>query len=222
MSTRFELFLHLIPQFLVYLIRISHFRNLLYPDHRCPFSSISSARPLSSFPCLEYAQLMVMIAKNSFVLTEILSCMLTSFLPDSEQFCFLEAGEVSDCHNPSLLPRPLLCPHCSFLLNTFILYPDKYIYVNIPSTPLPSPLLYYFIVLEKNMPVSGASLIRTHSNNNIDIKDTAQVRRRSRSTSIIHEVLPETVIDETDQSALPNWNSNWVNQRGIYLLPTPF
>jgi hypothetical protein len=60
-----------------------------------------------------------------------------------------------------------------------------------------------------------ATLIRTHSNSNsnMGIKDT-RVRRRSRSTSIIHEVLPETVIDESDQSALPNWNSSWVNFKG--------
>jgi ORMDL family len=62
------------------------------------------------------------------------------------------------------------------------------------------------------MSVPG-SLIRTHSNNNIDIKDT-RTRRRSRSTSIIHEVLPENIIDESDQSALPNWNSSWVNVKG--------
>src|SRR5271170_5428423 len=65
-----------------------------------------------------------------------------------------------------------------------------------------------------------ATLIRTHSNSNsnMGIKDT-RVRRRSRSTSIIHEVLPETVIDESDQSALPNWNSSWVNLKGE--TPTP-
>ena len=65
-----------------------------------------------------------------------------------------------------------------------------------------------------------ATLIRTHSNSNsnMGIKDT-RVRRRSRSTSIIHEVLPETVIDESDQSALPNWNSSWVNFKGETLPP---
>jgi len=64
-----------------------------------------------------------------------------------------------------------------------------------------------------------ATLIRTHSNSNsnMGIKDT-RVRRRSRSTSIIHEVLPETVIDESDQSALPNWNSSWVNFKGAWVI----
>lgn len=57
------------------------------------------------------------------------------------------------------------------------------------------------------------SFVRTHSNSNMGIKDT-RIRRRSRSTSIIHEVLPETLIDESDQSALPNWNSSWVNVKG--------
>jgi len=66
------------------------------------------------------------------------------------------------------------------------------------------------------MSVPG-SLIRTHSNSNMGIKDT-RTRRRSRSTSIIHEVLPETVIDESDQSALPNWNSSWVNFKGAWLI----
>ena len=37
------------------------------------------------------------------------------------------------------------------------------------------------------------------------------------SDSHVHEVLPETVIDESDQSALPNWNSSWVNVKGNYL-----
>jgi hypothetical protein len=63
------------------------------------------------------------------------------------------------------------------------------------------------------MSVPG-TLIRTHSaNSNMGINDTRH-RRRSRSTSIIHEVLPETVTDEIDQSALPNWNSSWVNFKG--------
>ena len=68
------------------------------------------------------------------------------------------------------------------------------------------------------MSVPG-SLVRTHSaNSNMGIKDT-RTRRRSRSTSIIHEVLPETVVDESDQSALPNWNSSWVNLKGKPTLP---
>jgi hypothetical protein len=62
------------------------------------------------------------------------------------------------------------------------------------------------------MSVPG-SLVRTASNSAIGINDIRH-RRRSRSTSIIHEVLPETVIDESDQSALPNWNSSWVNVKG--------
>ena len=74
------------------------------------------------------------------------------------------------------------------------------------------------------MSSAQASLIRTHTNTNINIKDTTanRTRRRSRSTSIIHEVQPETVIDESDQSALPNWNSSWVNLKGTTSFPTYF
>jgi hypothetical protein len=80
-----------------------------------------------------------------------------------------------------------------------------------------SPILT--VVYQMKMSVPG-SLIRTHSNSNMGIKDT-RTRRRSRSTSIIHEVLPETVIDESDQSALPNWNSSWVNFKGKSFLNPP-
>lgn len=71
------------------------------------------------------------------------------------------------------------------------------------------------------MSSAQASLIRTHTNTNINMKDTtaSRTRRRSRSTSIIHEVQPETVIDESDQSALPNWNSSWVNLKGTASSP---
>jgi len=64
--------------------------------------------------------------------------------------------------------------------------------------------------LGRSVPGSG---IRMHANSNMSIKEI-RTRRRSRSTSIIHEVLPETVVDESDQSALPNWNSSWVNVKG--------
>ena len=43
-------------------------------------------------------------------------------------------------------------------------------------------------------------------------------RSRSRSTSIIHEVRPDSLLDQADQGALPNLNANWVNRKGAWVI----
>ena len=43
--------------------------------------------------------------------------------------------------------------------------------------------------------------------------------RRRRSSSIIYQEPPETLEQISDQSALPNLNSEWVNAKGIYTYP---
>ena len=44
------------------------------------------------------------------------------------------------------------------------------------------------------------------------------MRNRSRSTSIIHEVRPDSLLDQSDQAAEPNLNANWVNRKGMHLV----
>jgi hypothetical protein len=42
-------------------------------------------------------------------------------------------------------------------------------------------------------------------------------RGRSRSSSIIHEIRPESLLDQSDR-AIPNLNANWVNRKGAWVI----
>lgn len=41
---------------------------------------------------------------------------------------------------------------------------------------------------------------------------------RRRSSSILSHLEPETVVEQSDQAALPNINANWVNSKGAWVI----
>ena len=42
--------------------------------------------------------------------------------------------------------------------------------------------------------------------------------KRQRSSSILHQVQQETIEEQSDQSALPNHNTSWVNYKGAWVI----
>lgn len=43
--------------------------------------------------------------------------------------------------------------------------------------------------------------------------------RRRRSSSLLYQEPPESMEHMSDQSALPNLNANWVNAKGMTMIP---